>query len=96
MCAIRESSRFGTIGLVIATAEIFVIWGGVYLLAHLNLWVPRSRANGYFGVLYGMGLLTSATYSVLGVARDRQKIVAVLALLLTVANIWICIVPIAF
>ena len=79
---------YGMIALIICLVEIVGIWGTTAVLVQMPqknyLWLVRPMAT-----LYLVGF-TSIPISVIGLVKDKRRILASLALALGIGNVLIC------
>jgi hypothetical protein len=91
MAAFQES-KFGRIALSIAVMEPLIIWGGVLVLYLLHSAASPWLAHG-LRLVYAIGVL-SLILATIGLQRDRQGRSAALALVLSILNQVLCVIPI--
>jgi hypothetical protein len=89
---ILRAGKFGCVSLALSLAEILVIWGGVAIgrLWHQHNWQCLGNAFLHAFLVAGIG---SVVFAVLGLVKDTRRTLALVALVLAVANFGICALP---
>ena len=87
-----RAGKFGCISLALSLTEILVIWGGVALgrLWPQHNWQWLGNAFMYAFLVAGLG---SVVFAVLGLVKDARRTLALVALVLALANFGICAPP---
>jgi hypothetical protein len=86
---------YGSISLAICLVEILIIWGGT----GLALAAPQIDWRWFRTVMiyaYGLGFFGSFIFSIVGMAIDSRRVLAVVAMATSVVNLVICSLPIAY
>lgn len=88
-----RSRLYGAVALITCLVELIGIWGMTAIALHMPqknwLWMERPLA-----VLYVAGLV-AVPVAVIGLFRDSRRVLAVVALVLGFANVFVCSIPFA-
>jgi len=85
-------AQYGYTALGICIFELIIVWGGIAIFSHgSRLIAPRWAQDG-FALVYFVGLC-SIVLSIIGLFRDKFRLIALFALALGIANVALCGVP---
>ena len=88
-----KSEKFGISALSICLVELFGIWAPVlYALRHPSSdwrWLERPLGFLYVAGVFSIGI------AIVGLFRDRRRLIAFISLLFGVVNFVLCMMPLA-
>ena len=87
-----ENSKFGSVALFIAVGEPILIWVSVGVLYATHSAAPPWLARG-LRQLYALGLC-AVVLAILGTRKDSSPRKAAIALVLSLLNLVVCVIPI--
>ena len=87
-------AKFGYVALCVFMLELTVIWGGVGMLQYATRLVAPKWLLDIFALAYFAGLL-AIVVSIVGLFRDRTRLIAFLALFIGILTTAVCTIPLA-
>ncbi len=89
-----RQAKYGYVALAICLLELVIVWGGAAAFHQGGKTIAPDWAQDAFVVAYIAGIC-SLILSVIGLFRDKLRLIPFLALLLGIVNTAICVAPIA-
>lgn len=84
-----RQAKYGYTALGICVLELTVVWGGIAIFTQGSRVIAPRWAQDVFAAVYFVGLW-SIVLSIIGLIKDRFRVIAMYALAIGTANLVLC------